>query len=351
MKKGLLFIAAFLLLQGTIFAQITLTQNDVGAIGSVYYMGVDEVIDPGTTVGNAGANQSWNFAGLNVDSRDTIRFVDPASTPYAASFPAANLCIQQSSLGDGLAYLTSSTSSLEIIGLAGDPADLGQTFVIPQSPSLTVANFPFTYGDNFLDTTEIDITIDGSGLPIPFVDSVRYQSLSFRDLDADAWGNLTLWSGSYNTLRVKEISTTFDSIWVKAFGIWTLSQDSSYTDSSFTWWANNAGYLLCQADFLGPDLNEIQYQNPNPVAVAPTVAPMNRIYPNPANDKVIVEQNGQDYQYLEIMDLQGRTFRSHLLDGVRDEVNISDLPTGLYLYRLSGTEQAATPTGKLQIVR
>ncbi|HHG85541.1 MAG TPA: T9SS type A sorting domain-containing protein [Bacteroidetes bacterium] len=349
MRKGLLLIALFLLAQAQGFAQITLSQSSVGAIGSVYYMGVDEVIDSGTTVGPAGASQAWDFSGLNIDSRDTVRFLDPAATPYASSFPGANLCIQQSSLGAGLAYLVSSSTSLEIIGLAGDPGGLNQIFIIPQSPSLTVAAFPFTYQDSFLDTTEIDLTIDGSAIS-PFLDSVRYQSIVHRDLLGDAWGDLTLWSGTFNTLRVKEVSTTYDSIWVLTFLGWNLWQDSSYTDSSFTWWDNASGYLLCQADYLGPDFNEIRYQNPNPVAVSPGIFDAAQVYPNPASDRIIIAQPGQDFEVISILDLQGKVLKQAQLSGVRDEININDLPAGLYIYRIFSKDQTHAKTGKLQVI-
>lgn len=351
MRKGILLVTLLLTLS-TSYAQITLNQSDVGPIGSVFYMGVDSDFPPGATVGPAGANQTWNFAGLNVNDYDTIVFLDPANTPYGADFPSSNLCIQQTSLGDAYAYAVSDPNYLELIGFAADPLGLNQTFIVDQNPALRIANFPFTYQDNYLDTAQIDITVDAAPLNIPLTDSARYKSVEHRTVRSDGWGELLLWSGSYpNTLRVKEITETRDSVWLRTFGFWNLVQDSVYTDSTFTWWDNNQGYYLLEAVFEGPDLDRMTYQDPNPVSISNGIQADVKLYPNPATDRVVVELAQPNFNAIQLLDLQGRILREVSLSGLRNEVDLQGLAPGLYLYRLQSADGEITRAGKLNVTR
>ncbi|MEM7038278.1 MAG: hypothetical protein AAF570_14940 [Bacteroidota bacterium] len=181
--RAFLAPVGLLLLSATgLSAQITLTQGDIGAVGSSYYMGVDTVIAPGY-LGTGGANQTWDFTTLSVHEYDTVDFVDPASTASGSNFPMATLAVAQASAGEGYAYMRDDASGLEILGFAGDPFGLGQTFVLEQNPTSQLAVFPLTYQTAWMDTTAVDITVDASNFGIPLVDSVRYKSVQHRDLD------------------------------------------------------------------------------------------------------------------------------------------------------------------------
>ncbi|MEM0998818.1 MAG: T9SS type A sorting domain-containing protein [Bacteroidota bacterium] len=351
MRTGLLLFL-LLLSAGVLRAQPTLTQSDIGPVGSSFTLGVDNDFAPGFNLGPSGANVAWDFSGLNVNGYDTIEFIDPATTPFSTDFPNSNLTIVQSSLPGGYAYMESTPNFLQLVGVAGDPFGFNQTFVVDQDPALRVANFPFTYQDQFLDTTELDITIDASILNIPLADSARYQQIQHRDIVGDAWGELVLWSGPFpNALRTKEVVTSYDSVWIKTFGFWTLIQDSSYTDSTFTWWDNTKGYYLAEAVYEGPDLDRISYQDPNPVALAPAIPTDVKVYPNPASDRLIVEQGQRLHESLELLDLQGRILRQMPLSGYRNDLDLSGLAPGLYLYRLKGTDGVRTRGGKLTVIR
>jgi hypothetical protein len=350
--RKVLPLLVLLLSLGQLQAQITLTQNDVGSIGSVFYMGVDNDFPPGANVGPSGANVAWNFAGLNVNFYDTIAFIDPGTTPYGANFPASNLTITQTTLPGGYAYAESDNSFLDLIGVAGDPLGFNQTFVLAQEPPLRIANFPFTYQDQFLDTTGLDITIDAAPLNIPLTDSARYRQVQHREVISDAWGELTLWAGTYtNTLRVKEIVTSYDSVWLRTFGFWTLVQDSIYTDSVFTWWENGSGYFLAEASYEGPDLDRITYRDPNPVAIAPALPADVRVYPNPATDRLIIEQGQLLHSDVQLLDMQGRVLKEMPLTSYRNTLDLNGLAPGMYLYRLKGVDGVMTRGGKLNIMR
>lgn len=328
-------------------AQITLTDADIGAPGSSYIMGIDDTFDSTFTLGSAGANQSWDFSSLGVDGVDTVNFEDPANTPYAADFPTANLAIFQGNLS-GYAYLEYDANSLQIIGLAGDPANVGQTFIIHQEDPLVIAKFPFTYASTFQDTSIFDVSAAFSAFP--GTDSVRYRNTEHRTLTADSYGDLILPAGTQNTLRVKTISNTTDSVWVHIpFLGWNLVQDSAYTDSTFTWWANGSGYLLCEASYAGADLDQITYQGPVIVSQPDPTAVKFETFPNPANDQLIIRREQAVPAELELYDALGRMVLSKESKELETTLPVSDLPEGAYILRIRDQRTDALHSGTVII--
>jgi hypothetical protein len=73
-------------------AQITVHQSDFpspGTIGAQHY-----ISEASFSVGSSGASQEWSFAQTDWEATTIIHRVDPATTPYAAQFPNANLALQ-----------------------------------------------------------------------------------------------------------------------------------------------------------------------------------------------------------------------------------------------------------------
>ncbi len=346
MRKTLL-LAAFALLAFVAQAQPTLTQAAVGAVGSTYYMGIQDTFLPTDNVGSAGAGQTWDMSSLQVNGLDTIWFVSPSSSPYAAGFPTSNLALRQASLGDGIAFLESNVGFLDLLGLASDLLNTGTPIVVNQNPPSRVAQFPFTYQNTFNGTTNIDVTIDASGFGIPLVDSARYQNTQVRNLVADGYGTLILPSGTFNNvLRVKEINNQHTTILVHTFFGWSTYQDSLFTDSTFTWWNDTKGYYLAQAAYIGGALSTIRYQDPVIVGRPEPRENAFHVYPNPAANRVFIDTDGKVYE-LRITDLQGRVVARQKLSGVHAEVNVGELPRGYYMYALLDKNGLARQSGKL----
>lgn len=313
-------------------AQITLTSADVGAVGTKFFMKIDTSGGSGLVVGSGGTNQAWDFTMVSPGASDTVEFLDPATTPYGADFPNSNLCIFQSD-ANGYAYLVSDNSGLEIVGFAGDPANLGSTFVLPQEDPLRLANFPFTYGDSFQDTSIVDGSYEFTAFPP--ADSARLRSTAHRNLTADAWGELEFPGATYSTLRVKEVTTTWDSIWAHIpFLGWNLISDTVYTDSTFTWWANGEGYLICEIDYAGGDISRVVYQNPNQVNIWSGPVYEHIVYPIPANNTLHIQQHTPKPLNIEVYALTGQLLLQKKQDGRDLDVDISELQEGNYIVRL-----------------
>ncbi|MGM0626486.1 MAG: InlB B-repeat-containing protein, partial [Bacteroidota bacterium] len=65
-----------------------------------------------------------------------------------------------------------------------------------------------------------------------------------------------------------------------------------------------------------------------------------RMYPNPTGGKLTIE--GGEIQMLEICDLQGRVLHSFATRGETKQVNLSDLPKGLYIVRITSTHAVSS---------
>jgi Secretion system C-terminal sorting domain len=345
--RKILLLAVFALFGALLQAQPVLDQTAVGTIGSIYYLGIQDTFSPGFSIGSAGANQTWILDTLRVDGFDTISFVSPSSSSYASNFPTANLAIEQASLAGGVAFLTSSPAGLDLQGVVADLLGTGTPIVVHQTPASRVAQFPFTYLNTFQNTTTVDVTIDASGLGVPFVDSARTKRIQDRNLMADGYGSLALPGATFtNVLRVKEIVLETDSVWIHSFLGWSLFQDSVYTDSTFTWWNTSKGYYLATASYIGGQLNTIRYQDPVVVGIPRPTAISYNVYPNPVHDRLYIDTDGK-VSALRITDLQGREVARHRLTELHTSLAVGDLPAGCYLYALLDKNGLPKQQGKI----
>lgn len=348
MKKRILFLFALLTAFG-LQAQITLDSSSVGNIGTSYFVGVDTLLDGGFTIGQPGTALTWDFSQLNQDEYDTIYFRDPAATPYGADFPNANRAVEQASGAGAYAYFVLSADSFNLLGVAADPFQTGNPFIVRQIPPVASGVFPFTYGGTFSSTSTYRVTLDGASVGAP-VDSIRLTSTSTRDVVCDAWGDLILWSGTFPALRSKEIATTHDIIEVQFFGFWSPFQDTIYTDSTFRWNDNAKGYTLAEARYIGGVLEDITYVDPNPVAISPAYLMAIQVYPNPATDRVIVQTELEEVKTVELYSLQGQLLRRVPVSGLRTELDLQGITPGVVLLQALDDQGRALRAQKI-IVR
>jgi hypothetical protein len=179
------------------------------------------------------------------------------------------------------------------------------------------------------------------------VDSARYKNIQDRDFLADGYGMLRLPAGNFpNALRVKDINTQTDSIWIHTPFGWTLYQDSVYTDSTFTWWNSDKGYYLAQAEYIGGVLETIRYEDPVIVGRPDPASRAFAVYPNPATDRLSITTDGKGYD-LHVMDLQGRVILTHRLIGMETDVPVNGLQRGYYLYSITDKHGKLQQSGKL----
>ena len=212
MKKTLLSIVLSLSCV-LIYGQITVTHMDMMFVGDEYYQGKDD--SPSIILGTAGANKIWNFSFLNAIEQDTISIVSPALTPYANSYPNADLCMVETEDGWSGAtttytYMTKNSTGLYV---------LGEEDVVLPSPSMFIP-FPLNYGDTHVDgpISAEDEMYSGWQLDWYFpdtlaplftagtchtIDSALVSAAITNTFNVDAWGTATMPDGNnYDALRV-----------------------------------------------------------------------------------------------------------------------------------------------------
>ncbi len=128
-------------------AQPVLEYANVDLIGKTFPLHL--VTDPGNADPTAtGANVNWDFSGITLQlNAGTSAFVDPASTPYAGSYPTANLAqMVTTSMGTTYNYFVLTSAGLDMLAeeVGGANPDV---YTDPKTP----LQFPFAYQDSFVD--------------------------------------------------------------------------------------------------------------------------------------------------------------------------------------------------------
>ena len=202
MKKQLLSIA-FVIATANMFAQITLTSADIQTAFNIVYQSTDTT--PTISIGNGGANQTWDFSDLLLQTRDTLTFL-PSSAQPNPRFPSANLLVKQG-WQNNYAYLYSSSTEFSSLGNAGQ-ADFGTGPVFinqVNTPSEKLLNLPVSFGNSFTNNYKTNVkTFLGQMIQGLQIDSIRFKSTISKTQTIDGWGALTTPLGVYNVLRIKE---------------------------------------------------------------------------------------------------------------------------------------------------
>lgn len=233
-------------------AQITVTDADMGSVGSTIEILNDTTVT-GLSVGNASTTISfWNFTSLQIDTKDTLEFVSPVGTPGAALFPSTNVAIYD---GENYTYVKKTASELAVDGTFGDFLNLGISVPADLKPDLKLMEFPATLGTSFSGVSVLDSTVLNT-FGLPLFDSLRVKRITDYSSDIDAYGTLNTPSGTYNTLREYRVETAVDSLWgYSTFTGWSLVSNTVETTHMYKWIANGEEYYVMEAVADGQDGN------------------------------------------------------------------------------------------------
>ncbi len=234
MKKTLTLFILVLSLSFS-YSQITFTSNDVMAVGTKVYAHKD-TLSTITNPGNSGANQTWNYTGVATHVYDSIRALNPTSTPYGSFFPTSNLVFVQ---GADYAYLKKQTTQLEAIGAYISQLNTTATF---QNTDI-ISKFPTTYLSSFKDTSVVVGQTTGAAVGITSVDSVRLKRTVYKKSFTDAWGQITTDVSTFNSLRICDTINQIDTIWAKTTGFgWIMFTATDSLTYNYTWITDDSNY-------------------------------------------------------------------------------------------------------------
>ncbi|RMG63232.1 MAG: T9SS C-terminal target domain-containing protein [Calditrichaeota bacterium] len=341
MAKGRywMLLVCLSLFSGLTRAQITVNSGDLPAIGqSLSYYFVSDSTGQGipVNVGNAGANQVWSFdqSAYPGGYLSTVEIVDPASTPFAASFPGSNWGWKFSlDTASTYIYFENSPTTLKQLGIAFSTSDT--TVVDPTEDPDTILVYPLAYNTSWSYTSRDSVDL-GQGLLLVTV--------AQSQVVVDAWGTVQLPAGTFPALRVREDRTTTQTLYFNGFPINT----DQWSNISYQWVSDQGRGLLVTISSLNNETNpnftraeDIQMQV-GPVGIEPEPSPVAErfellpAFPNPFNPTTTVSFRVpiRSRVTLTVYSVLGQPVKT-LMDGV--------VGPGRHQVQWDGTNQAGRP--------
>lgn len=338
MKKILLSVLVPLIPFG-IYSQITINSTDIIDVGTSVIQIQDTVPDPTVVIGSAGANQNWDFSMLKDQLVDTLDFVAPSASPYGNDFPASNVAVEFDSALWG--YFIKSSSALYQDGFEGYSSNLSSVIKADYNPNELFLKFPANYQDSYNDTSITDFKFDGSAFN---VDSIRAKITVYKFFNIDAWGTVTTPVKSYNALRVYVKRREIDSIWAFdsfLFPSWSFVQAGSSTFYTYDWWTNDpsVGFPVVSLNYdtaTSTVVSAIWLKDTTTVnfIVKNEFNERIKLYPNPANNYLFIENNFSKNMNVDILSIDGRKIKSiTILPFKKEKLDISNLTSGVYIFK------------------
>ncbi len=351
MKKNYGLAIACSLIFSSMQAQITINSSDVVGYGDRVLNAVD--LTSTVTIGNSGANQTWNFANLNVDDTDTLDFTNPAWIGLDNPFNS-QMVVRSSRDDSSYSYLTKTSTYLMLDGIKQVLGN-GDTSNIPFNAVLIP--FPATYGisgswtSNFtIATVAVGFDPDGPG-PHPYVDSLRLTRADSSITNVDAWGDVTTPLGTFASLRQNNTSYGVDTLWMLAGGTWSvasatltslLQMDSISYDTTRTvrWWSNDPSARFPVVEFTydqsGNSNGEIKWLKASPTTSIKEWSNnfVVSMFPNPSEGTITITAK-EELSGVKIFDITGKMVRQYLFEN-QNQISINtNLPAGIYLVEIS----------------
>ena len=265
----------------------------------------------GITVGNAGANQTWNYSLVVTDPPFIyLKSIPESAAPAHSQIPEANYFISVSSIFNNIiyqnfSYVKITSSSYEPLGTINSAGDFEGYIDTPLVP------LPLSYTNSFVDSEQL--TTD----PMVSVSTSTY----------DAYGSLTTPYGTFtNVVRIKDeddVSTSYS--WYKF---------DPYTPLMSIEVSNGTGQIT----------DVIIWENSPGLATNQVIAADSKIsiFPNPTNDILSLKlPNNIAIDKITITDLTGKTVKEQSQN--TEVIHVENLATGIYvLQATSGNDSFET---------
>lgn len=263
------FVLPLMLLSGLILpmqAQIVLTAAHAPAIGDALNYATD-TLPQNVSIGQSGANQTWDFSSLQAHLTTTVEILDPAQAPNSEDFPTATFV---QALADGsFGYAAVTPAGVNALGASLDFFGNDNFLSIIFNPEQVIATFPTTFGTNFSGTYGFSLTLDGSEFD---VDSIRIQTEAAQTVETDGYGTLITPDGSYDALRQRVEVVTETSAFALFFGTWFPLDSSTDTTITYQWLTAEAKGQALTLEMVGDTIfSATWFQSLGTVIQAPVV--------------------------------------------------------------------------------
>lgn len=225
-------------------AQIALDSADFAIAGKNFDLVIAK--NPASLNVSGGANHTWDFTGLQIDSVTTAgsRYLNSSTNPVDALFPNSDQYLSGPDYGK--IYLSKSDSQVVQDGVVDFEVIPGSFFTFQYDPGITTMEFPTNFADNYVSTTVIDTTLDTNILAF---DSIRVLINFTYTLNVEGHGTLLTSQGSDSVLKIY----TVDAIYARVYGHHPLAGwgapfiTDNDTTHRYQWFTKNVGYPLATA--------------------------------------------------------------------------------------------------------
>lgn len=368
---------------GGLTAQTTLTTDYFPEIGdSLHFSTADSASLATVVLGNVGGPQNWDLTGLVAARSSTQPFVAIEPGTQDDDFPTAELKLITTDLTTN--YYRVTDGEFILVGNIG-ASELLEDFIVstPFSPGYVERRAPLNFIDQFSLTSNINVSLPTSELPQEIldalgpiadgIDSMRFRTMIDRTDLVDAYGTADIGDDTYDVLR--ERREEIRSITVEAYSFifgWSdvtaaialalpgvgdllASEDTIIT---YTLWSNATidPIAIIETENDGQTVTGVTYKT---VETTSSVednflsGTQVKMFPNPTRNLATFQAfglNNGEYE-LRIHSVIGRKMLSRKIQAIsgelRSEIDVTQFPSGLYLYSLVNARGRIMATKRL----
>lgn len=376
--KNLFFLLILLLFSVFSFGQITIDRNDYYGVGTVIpTIFKEDTILKAQFLNNN--NVELVVSGFsNLDTQIDLYFYDKADFSAADTFPSASVAFIQEFNGQSAIFyeqITENESS--ILGVQIEVPFIGSRCIVLDNP-LILESFPFSYSNyttNSESSGSFKIPISDFSEIIPSTyqsilaafDTVRGLIEITKSSLYDDYGQIKLAgnfleSGTYDYLREYRILYFSFNLQMrnKLFGTWTdlgpilSSINASFpelpivqTTNNLLYWTKSMEYPIVDI-LLSEDTTQITKITARCDASNINVDSyeiLSQIYPNPVKTHFFITENINNIKSITIFSINGKKLKEEKITS--EEINVSDLSSGIYFYRLNYINGKTNKIGKI----
>lgn len=331
------------------FAQIIVDQSDFMPVSRLFVMGFDTLP---ANVGNAGANQTWNFSSLQANLTDSMVTADPAWTPYPGLFPGSNVALLAPAGTFYYQYMRNDNTGFYLNGMvttSGANPDL-----TTYTPPAKYFKWPMNYLDSFADSG-VYVSVYTSVVPSG-TDTSRYIR-HYRDQNlVDGWGQIITPLGTFNCLRQKKTEQSTDSSFYynSQFGTWSLTYTGTMSTITYDWLSDNAstGFMLASVVYSGQQYSGTYWLK----GVATGMEELKNgtdvsLYPNPADDHLSIQFKEWGHYRVEIYNQVGARIMEETTFANEFLLDTRSFAGGLYIVKILDVDRGRTVSRKVLLAR
>ena len=328
------------------FSQITVTDADVVGIGDQIVQAIDDNVS--MSVPSSGPNQTWVLPQLSPNSWETRTFMNPANTPYASSYPNANLVAKDDI---NFTYVEKSSTGVRMLGV-DDTALLAPLLLIP---------LPLVYGGTHVDGPHIvlDSVIGGpvvdflvtdtdafflSGGQAHTSDSINIKVSGTRNFDVNGYGTITMPSGgTYDCLRLEienqqEVeSSVYCTDTINGTGSsWYPITTENENEVSISFWSNDPSFKFSLVDIAldsAGSVNEVIYISAMNTSIEEFADDTYHFFPIPASYELTIEANHSAKNQAKLYDIKGGIVKEFYFYS-SEKLDLSTYSKGTYFLQI-----------------